>query len=73
VLIGSIMIQSIPAFTAHRMTLPVTLEATLVDPRGDRSEASLRRGSYNAAIQASLREQFPRWTGRAPARIVRAL
>jgi phosphate transport system permease protein len=68
VLIGSILIQSIPAFTAHRMSLPVTLEATLVDPRGDGSEASLRRGSYNAAIQASLREQFPDVDGRAQLR-----
>jgi phosphate transport system permease protein len=68
VLIGSIIVQSIPAFTAHRMTLPVTLEASLVDPRGDRSEASLRRGSYNAALQASLREQFPEVEGRAQLR-----
>ncbi len=68
VLVGSIMIQSAPAFTAHRLTLPVALEASLVDPRGDRSESSLRRGSYNAAIQASLREQFPEVEGRAPLR-----
>ena len=68
VLIGSIIVQSAPAFTAHRLTLPVTLEASLADPRGDGSEASLRRGSYNAAIQASLREQFPDVEGRASLR-----
>ena len=68
VLIGSIIIQSAPAFTAHRLTLPVTLEASLIDPRGDRSESSLRRGSYNTAIQGALREQFPDVEGRAPLR-----
>lgn len=58
-LVGSILTQSLAAFTAHRLTLPVTLERELVDPRGDGSEASLRRGSYNAALQAALRDQFP--------------
>jgi phosphate transport system permease protein len=58
-LLVSIIGQSVTAFSAHRITLPVTLEAALVDPAGDRSEESLRRGQYNAVIQASLREQFP--------------
>jgi phosphate transport system permease protein len=58
-LVGSILIQSVPAMTTWRMTLEVELERTLVDPRGDMSEASLRRGGYNAAIQTALREQFP--------------
>lgn len=58
-LMVSITVQSITAFSAHRITLPVTLEAALVDPRGDRSEASLRAGQYNTAIQNALRDQFP--------------
>lgn len=58
-LLGSIAIQSAPAFTAHRLTLPVTLDRALVDPRADMSEASLRRGAYNSVLQASLRAQFP--------------
>ncbi|MGY6628956.1 MAG: phosphate ABC transporter permease PstA [Oceanicaulis sp.] len=58
-LVGSILIQSVPAMTTWRMTLEVELERTLVDPRGDMSEASLRRGGYNAAIQNALRNEFP--------------
>ncbi|MCH8490621.1 MAG: DUF3333 domain-containing protein, partial [Oceanicaulis sp.] len=58
-LVGSILIQSVPAMTTWRMTLEVELERTLVDPRGDMSEASLRRGGYNAAIQTALRDEFP--------------
>lgn len=58
-LLGSIIVQSLPAFTAHRMVLDVQIHAEIADPRGDRSEASLRRGAYNTLIQNSLREQFP--------------
>lgn len=58
-LVGSIFIQSVPAMTTWRMTLAVELERALVDPRGDMSEASLRRGGYNAAIQTALRDEFP--------------
>lgn len=63
VLVGSIFTQSLSAFTAHRLTLPVTLERELVDPRADGSEASLRRGSYNIALQAALQAQFPTVVG----------
>ncbi|MCR9127890.1 MAG: phosphate ABC transporter permease PstA [Alphaproteobacteria bacterium] len=58
-LIGSILYQSVPAFTAHEVTLEVELDPALVDPRGDGSEASLRRGSYNTVIQNALQAQFP--------------
>lgn len=58
-LVGSIIIQSVPAMMTWRMTVEVELDRALVDPRGDMSEASLRRGGYNAAIQTALREQFP--------------
>ena len=58
-LVGSIIIQSIPALTTWRVTLDVELERSLIDPRGDMSEASLRRGGYSAAIQTALRRQFP--------------
>ena len=59
VLLGSLIIQSLPAFTAYRMTLDVEIRADIADPRGDRSEASLRRGAYNTLIQDALRAQFP--------------
>lgn len=58
-LIISIIAQSVTAFSAHRLTLPVTLEASLVDPLGDGGEASLRSGQYNTVIQNALRDQFP--------------
>lgn len=50
VLIGSIIAQSTGAFTSYTLTLPITIEREVADPRGDMSEASLRRGSYNQLI-----------------------
>ena len=67
-LIGSILVQSVPAFTAHRLTLQVELDPALVDPRGDGGEASLRRGAYNTVIQNALRAQFPEVEDRAALR-----
>ncbi|MEO1038880.1 MAG: phosphate ABC transporter permease PstA [Pseudomonadota bacterium] len=67
-LLGSIAIQSAPAITQHKLTLPVEITAELADPRGDLSEASLRRGSYNTLIQNALREQFPTVAERAELR-----
>ena len=59
VLLGSLIIQSVPAFTAHKLVLDVDIRPEIADPRGDASEASLRRGSYNTLIQNSLWAQFP--------------
>lgn len=67
-LIGSILVQSVPGFTAHRLTLQVQLDRAVVDPRGDGSQASLRRGGYNTVIQNALREQFPDVDDRAALR-----
>ncbi|HAQ34159.1 MAG: phosphate ABC transporter, permease protein PstA [Maricaulis sp.] len=67
-LIGSIGSQAITAFSVNEVTLPITLEADRVDPLGDRSAESLRRGSYNGLIQDALREQFPDVTERADLR-----
>ncbi|WP_203291771.1 phosphate ABC transporter permease PstA [Maricaulis parjimensis] len=58
-LVGSIVMQAIPAFTVNQLVLPVRLESDLVDPQGDGSEASLRRGSYGRVLQEAVREQFP--------------
>lgn len=67
-LIGSIVLQAMPALTQNTLTLPVTLEERLVDPQGDRSEDSLRAGSYNRILQMALQEQFPSVSGRSELR-----
>ncbi|MEN0652695.1 MULTISPECIES: phosphate ABC transporter permease PstA [Hyphobacterium] len=67
-LIGSIGSQAISAFSVNELTLQVTLDAERVDPDGDRSPESLRRGSYNGLLQDALRAQFPDVTDRAQLR-----
>ena len=59
VLLGSIGQQSIPAYTVNNLYLDVTLDADLVDPQGDESEASIRSGSFTRVLQQGMREQFP--------------
>lgn len=68
ILIGSIASEGLPAFTAHELVLPAALDRDLVDPEGDGSEASLRRGSYNRVLQNALREEFPGVTSRGDVR-----
>lgn len=63
-LIGSIGSQAISAFTVNELTLRVELDAERVDPAGDRSADSLRRGSYNGVLQDALRAEFPAVTER---------
>lgn len=64
-LLISIIMQATPAFTAHRLTLTVPVIEELADPLGDRSEVSLRAGSYNRIIQLALQDQFPNVQERA--------
>lgn len=58
-LLGSIIAQGMPAFTAHELTLEVELDRELIDPLGDESEDSLRQGSFSRVLQNAMREQFP--------------
>lgn len=59
ILLGSIAGKGIHAFTANVLELEVVLSEDLVDPDGDRSEASLRQGSYGRVLQNAMRAQFP--------------
>ncbi len=68
VLIGSIIVQSTGAFTSYTLTVPVTIEREIADPRGDMSEASLRRGSYNQLLQRALQAEIPAADTRAELR-----
>ncbi|WP_019959929.1 phosphate ABC transporter permease PstA [Woodsholea maritima] len=65
ILLGSIGYKAVSAFSAHTLTLNVVIDPDLADPRGDRSESSLRRGSYNRMMQTALETEFPGVTSRA--------
>jgi len=64
VLLVSILSQGLPAFTVNQLVLPVELDRDLVDPNGDGSEASLRRGAYSRVLQEAIRTEFPEVSAR---------
>lgn len=59
VLLGSITAQGLPAFTVYTLSLDVELEEGLVDPVGDRSDESIRQGSFSRVLQDAMRAEFP--------------
>jgi phosphate transport system permease protein len=67
-LIGSIALKSLPAYTVWQINLPVALDQELVDPDGDVSETSIRQGSYGRVLQNGMRETFPDVSGRSDLR-----
>jgi phosphate transport system permease protein len=59
VLLGTILVRSMPAWTVNEIHFEVELDESLVDAQGDRSEDSLRAGSYSRVLQNAMRAQFP--------------
>ncbi|WP_291841803.1 phosphate ABC transporter permease PstA [Maricaulis sp.] len=59
ILLASIISGGLPAFTVNQLELTVELDRELIDPNGDGSEESLRRGGYSRALQDAIRAEFP--------------
>ncbi|OLF81446.1 phosphate ABC transporter permease [Maricaulis sp. W15] len=59
VLLSSIVSGGLPAFTVNELELTVDLEREVIDPLGDGSEESLRRGGYSRVLQSAMRAEFP--------------
>jgi phosphate transport system permease protein len=59
ILLTSIVSGGLPAFTANELVLTVELDREAVDPMGDGSEESVRRGSYSRILQDAMRAEFP--------------
>ncbi|CAN1494988.1 Phosphate transport system permease protein PstA [Rhabdaerophilaceae bacterium] len=58
-LLVDILRKGLPAFFEHRALLSVTLDASAIDPRGQRDLAELRNGDYQAVLRAGLQDVFP--------------
>jgi len=67
-LLVTLLANGITAFQQTYLRLDVTLDPALVDPRGDRSEASIRDGDFGAVVREALRSRFPDVEGRGPLR-----
>ncbi|MCB1957827.1 MAG: phosphate ABC transporter permease PstA [Rhodocyclaceae bacterium] len=64
VLFVSIVSNGYTAFWQTRVTLDVTLDASVIDPQGSRDPEVLRAADYGGLIKATLRDMFPDVTGR---------
>ncbi len=58
-LLGSTVLQAIPGFTHHVVTLDFDLDATKLDPAGTRDPAEIGRADFSRLVKVSLREEFP--------------
>ncbi len=55
----SIIGNGFPAFQQSYMELQVTLDPEYVDPKGDRTIASITAGDFGGLVKKTLRERFP--------------
>ncbi|MEQ9325955.1 MAG: phosphate ABC transporter permease PstA [Rhodospirillales bacterium] len=67
-LLTSIIGNGWSAFFQTHIALDIDLNAERVDPKGDRSQDSLRSGDYRAVVRDALRAAFPEVTGRGDRR-----
>ena len=68
ILLVSIVSKGIPAFTYTQIQLPISYDASIIDPEGNRDEETLSRANYTALIKKSLLELFPEVTERSEQR-----
>ena len=64
----TVVAQGYSAFWQTRIVLDVTIDPSVADPAGNRSEDSLRSGDYQALARDALRTLFPEVESRADRR-----
>ena len=67
-LLGSVLFQAVGAVKESYITLPVTLEASRIDPDGTRDPRVILRGGFGTLTKNLLRELFPDITDRSSRR-----
>lgn len=73
ILICSVVINSIPAFTQTMVGLEIDFDAESIDPSGTNDPAVLSKADYSGIIKAALRTTFPEVTGRKEKRALYSL
>ncbi len=73
VVITDIVIKGLPAFTQHRLVLPVKLDPAEIDPQNTRNPTVIRQGDFQAPVRDALRAIFPEVTDRAGRRMLDGL
>lgn len=63
-LLTSIVVKSLPAFTEHRAVLDVVIDPAVVDPDGKRSPEALRGADYSSLTRTAITTLIPGIEGR---------
>lgn len=63
-LFADILAKGFPAFTEHRMTLPVKVDQAAIDPQNSKDPKVIRTGDFDGPIRESFRALFPEVTSR---------
>ena len=61
------------AFRHAQLRLPIEITESIIDPRGERDEAALRRADYQRLIRNALSDYFPDVSGRSQRRALNGL
>ena len=63
-MLASIAVQGIGAFTQTKLGLSIVFSEDVLDPQGTRDEKTLRSANYTKLVRDALQAQFPDVTGR---------
>jgi phosphate transport system permease protein len=72
-LLGTILVRGIGAFTLTQIRLEVYLDPEVIDPEGNRDPAVLTTANYTALVRDALQSRFPEVSGRRERRELAAL
>lgn len=72
-LFADILVKGWPAFTEHRLTLPIKVSQEAIDPANSKDLKVIRTGDFDAPIRESFRAMFPEVTARADRKKLLAL
>ena len=72
-LLGSTLLQGVPALFHHEVTLDFDLGEARVDPSGGRDPETIRRADFGRIVKLGLRERFPEVESRRDRKRLEAL
>jgi phosphate transport system permease protein len=73
VLLCTVIVNSIPAFTQTVLALEVDFDPETIDPKGTEDPTLLARADYGGLLKAALRETFPEAASRKEKRLLYSL
>ena len=63
-LFADVLVKGLPAFTEHRLTLPIKVDQAAIDPQNSKDPKIIRTGDFDSPIRRAFRDLFPEVTTR---------